>query len=110
VVYSLASLHEMITGIMMTTITIAYLKSQSRRIYPKLGLVVLVIFFLSLLPFPPHGIGAGGIFVLIATYLYLYKTWNELKTENREIPALVLTTLILLVINIVIGLRLTGMI
>jgi len=108
--YSLASLHDMLTGVMVTAITIAYLKSRSRRVHPKLALVVLTIFFISLLPSPLHGIRVGSMLALIAVYVYLYKTWDEFKTENWEIPALALAVLILMAINIVVGLRLTGVI
>lgn len=107
-VYNIAGLHDINTGIMIVTITIAYLKSRSRGICPKLGLAVMIIFFSSILPSPIHGRGIFGMFVLIALYAYLYKLWSEFKTENWEIPILVLIALILNMINIIIGLGLVG--
>lgn len=108
VVYSLTGIHDVIAGGIIAAITIAYLKSRAKEVQPQLGLVVLAIIVLSFLLSPLHGKGISGILILTATYVYLYKTWDEFQTTNWEIPALILVVFILMVINIVIGLRLTG--
>ena len=107
-VYTLGALHDMNTGIILTCLTIAYLKSRSRNIEPAFGLATLAVFIITLLPTPFHGTGIFGIFSLVVTYAYLYKTWGEFKTKNREIPYLVLSALLFIMMNIIIGQRLIG--
>lgn len=101
--FNLAAVHDVNTGIILTTLVIAYLKSRSMGIHAGWGLLALVIFILSILPTPLHGTGIWGIAALITTYIYLYKIWG-----NREIAVLVATAVLLMMLNIVLGLKLRG--
>ncbi len=108
VVYSLSGVHDLNTGIILTLLTIAFLKSRARNIQPNLAIATLIIFVVSILPTPFHGTGIFGILTLVFSYTYLHKTWNEFDTKNDEIPILVLTALILIMLNILIGLYISG--
>lgn len=103
-VFNLAALHDMNTGIILTTLTIAYLKSRSRENHTVLGLVALSVFILSVLPTPLHGTGIWGIAALVSTYAYLYRIWNI----DREVTLLVLTAILLMMVNIILGFKLRG--
>ena len=70
-VFNLAALHDMNTGIILTTLVIAYLKSRSPGNNASLGLLTLAVFILSVLPTPLHGTGVWGIAALLTTYGYL---------------------------------------
>lgn len=101
--FNLAAVHDVNTGIILTTLVIAYLKSRSREIHAGWGLLALVIFILSILPTPLHGTGIWGIAALITTYIYLYKIWG-----NSELTLLVTTSVLLMMFNILLGLKLRG--
>ncbi len=103
-VFNLAALHDLNTGIILTALTIAYLKSRSRKAHELSGLIALAVFLLSILPTPLHGTGIWGIAALLATYVYLYNIWGI----NREISLLVLTSILLMMLNIALGLKLRG--
>ncbi len=100
--FNLAAIHDVNTGIILTLLVIAYLKSRSLR-YANLGVLALVVFLLSILPTPLHGTGIWGIAALITAYIYLYKTWG-----NREVANLVATAVFLMMLNIILGLKLRG--
>lgn len=102
-VFNLAALHDVNTGIILTTLTIAYLKSRLFRIHVGSGLFALAIFILSILPTPIHGTGIWGIAAIVTAYFYLYRVWG-----NREITALVLTAMLFMMVNIILGLKLRG--
>ena len=102
-VFNLAALHDMNTGIILTVLVIAYLKSRSRGYHAVPGLLALSVFILSILPTPLHGTGIWGILALLSTYAYLYKIWGD-----REVTLLVLTALLLMMVNIVLGFKLKG--
>lgn len=101
--FNLAAIHDVNTGIIMTTLTIAYLKSRKMKDIGIYGLLALVIFLISILPTPLHGKGIWGIVILLTTYIFLYRAWN-----NKEISALLLTAILLMMVNIVLGLILRG--
>ncbi len=107
-VYSLSGVHDLNTGIILTLLTIAFLKSRARNIQPNLAIAALIIFVVSILPTPFHGTGIFGILTLVFSYTYLHKTWNEFDTKNSEIPTLVLAALILTMLNVLIGLYISG--
>ena len=98
--FNLAALHDVNTGIILTTLTIAYLKNRQA---PE-ALAALVIFIISILPTPLHGTGILGIAALLTSYIYLYRIWGK----NREISFLVLTALLVMMANIALGLKLRG--
>ncbi len=102
-VFNLAAVHDVNTGIILTTLVIAYLKSRSLGFHAGSGLLALVIFILSILPTPLHGTGIWGIAALLTTYIYLYKIW-----ENGELKILVTTAVLLMMLNIILGLKLRG--
>lgn len=101
-VFNLAALHDVNTGIILTTLAIAYLKSRSSK-YARIGLLALIVFILSILPTPLHGTGIWGIVALLTSYIYLYKIRG-----NREITILVGAAIILMMLNILLGLKLRG--
>ncbi len=101
-VFNLAALHDVNTGIILTTLVIAYLKSRSSK-NAALGLLALIVFILSILPTPLHGTGIWGIAALLTAYAYLYKIWG-----NREITVLVGAAIILMMLNILLGFKLRG--
>lgn len=101
--FNLAAIHDVNTGIIMTTLTIAYLKSRKMKDIGIYGLLALVIFLISILPTPLHGKGIWGIVILLTTYIFLYRAWN-----NKEISVLLLTAILLTMVNIVLGLKLRG--
>jgi len=101
--FNLAAIHDVNTGIIMTTLTISYLKTRRMKDIGGYGLLALVIFFLSILPTPIHGRGIWGIVTLLTTYIFLYRAW-----DNKEITALLLTAILLMMVNIVLGLKLRG--
>jgi len=103
-VYTLQALHDMNTGIILATLTIAYLKGRTAT-HSNLGLVALVFFIISLLPTPFHGTGILGIAVLLCTYAFVYYNW-----QHVEIRSLALVALIIIMLNVVIGFRLRGII
>lgn len=98
--FNLAALHDVNTGIILTTLTIAYLKNRKA---PE-ALAALAVFILSILPTPLHGTGLPGIAALLTSYIYLYR----ISGRNREISSLVLTAVLLIMANIVLGLKLRG--
>jgi len=98
--FNLAALHDVNTGIILTTLTIAYFKNRQA---PE-ALAALVVFILSILPTPFHGTGILGIAALLTSYIYLYRIWGK----NREISFLVLTALLVMMANIALGLKLRG--
>lgn len=102
-VYNLAALHDVNTGIILTLLIIAYLKSRSPGIPSNPGLLALIVFILSILPTPLHGTGIWGIAALVTTYIFLYKTWGM-----REVTNLVATAVFLMMLNIILGLKLRG--
>ncbi len=101
-VYTLQALHDMNTGIILTTLAVAYLKGRTAS-HPTLGLTALIIFIISLLPTPFHGTGILGIWVIVSTYAYLYYNWEEKDVRN-----LLVTALLVIMINILLGFRLAG--
>lgn len=102
-VFNLAALHDVNTGIILALLVIAYLKSRASGRRTALGLLALVVFVISILPTPLHGTGIWGIAALLTTYIYLYKTWG-----NREITTLVTTAVLLMMLNIILGFKLRG--
>jgi len=98
--FNLAALHDVNTGIILTTLTIAYLKNRQA---PE-ALAALAVLVISILPTPLHGTGILGIAALITSYIYLYRIWGK----NQEISMLVLTALLLMMANIALGLKLRG--
>ncbi len=98
--FNLAALHDVNTGIILTTLTIAYLKNRNSIE----ALAALLVFIISILPTPLHGTGILGIAALLASYIYLYRIWGK----KREISFLVLTALLLMMANIALGLKLRG--
>jgi len=98
--FNLAALHDVNTGIILTTLAIAYVKNRQA---PE-ALAALVIFIISILPTPFHGTGILGIAALLTSYIYLYRIWGK----NREISFLVLTALLVMMANIALGLKLRG--
>ena len=103
-VFNLAALHDMNTGIILTTLVIAYLKSRSSGNNAFLGLLALAVFILSVLPTPLHGTGVWGIAALLTTYGYLYRIWDI----NSEVTFLVLTAILFMMLNILLGFKLRG--
>ncbi len=102
-VFNLAAIHDVNTGIILTTLTIAYLKSRSRGIHAEWGLLALAVFILSVLPTPIHGTGIPGIAALLTAYIFLYRICGE-----REITLLASTSVLLMMLNIILGLKLRG--
>lgn len=98
--FNLAAIHDVNTGIILTTLTIAYLKNRQSRA----GLAALAVFVISVLPTPLHGTGVLGIAALLTSYSYLYRIWGK----NKEISRLVLCTILLMMANIMLGLKLRG--
>jgi len=80
--FNLAAIHDVNTGIILTTLMIAYLKNR----HSQAGLAALAVFVLSILPTPLHGTGVLGIAALLTSYFYLYRIWGK----NREISLLIL--------------------
>ena len=103
-VFNLPAIHDVNTGIILTTLIIAYIKSRAGKVHERIGLLALVIFLLSVLPTPIHGTGIWGITALLSTYAYLYRVWGK----DREITYLVLTALIFIMLNILLGFKLRG--
>lgn len=101
--FNLAAIHDVNTGIIMTTLTIAYLKSRKIKDNGFYGLLALVVFLFSIFPTPIHGTGIWGMVTLLMTYIFLYRAW-----DNKEITALLLTAILFMVVNIVLGLKLRG--
>lgn len=102
-VFNLAAIHDMNTGIILTTLVIAYLKCRTVRAHAIPGLLALLIFIVSILPTPVHGTGVWGIGALVATYVYLYRIW-----DNREVMPLVLAAILFMMMNIILGFKLRG--
>ena len=103
-VYNLTAIHDVNTGIILTTLVIAYLKSRPQKAHATMGLLALAVFVLSVLPTPLHGTGVWGIAVLLTTYGYLYRIWDI----NREVTSLVLTAILFMMLNILLGFKLRG--
>ena len=103
-VFNLGAIHDVNTGIILTTLVIAYIKSRAGKIHERIGLLALAVFLLSVLPTPIHGTGIWGITALLSTYAYLYRVWGK----DREITYLVLTALIFIMLNILLGFKLRG--
>lgn len=102
-VFNLAALHDVNTGIILATLFIAYLKSRASGRHAGLGLLALLVFIVSILPTPLHGTGIWGIAALLAAYIYLYNIWGD-----REITVLVTTAVLLMMLNIILGFKLRG--
>ena len=98
--FNLAALHDVNTGIILTTLTIAYLKNRDAIE----ALAAVLVFIISILPTPLHGTGILGIVALLTSYIYLYRIWGK----NREISFLVLAALLVMMANIALGLKLRG--
>jgi hypothetical protein len=98
--FNLAAVHDVNTGVILTTLTIAYLKNRQA---PE-ALAAFSVFIISILPTPLHGTGILGIASLITSYIYLYRIWGK----NREISFLVLTALLVMMANIALGMKLRG--
>jgi len=105
-VFNLGAIHDINTGIILTLLVIAFLKSRSQGYNTGTGLIALALFILTILPTPIHGTGIWGIITLLATYIYLYKIWGK----NQEITFLIMTALLLMMLNIILGLKLRGII
>jgi len=101
--FSLSAIHDINTGIIMTLLTIACLKSRKMKDIGGYGLLALMMFLLSILPTPIHGRGIWGIITLLTTYIFLYNAY-----DNKEITALLLIAILLMMCNIILGLKLTG--
>jgi len=101
--FNLSAIHDVNTGIILTTLVIAYMKSRKMKDIGIYGLLALVIFLFSILPTPIHGKGIWGIMTLLTTYIFLYRAW-----DNKEITAFLLTAIVLMMVNIVLGLKLRG--
>lgn len=101
--FTLSAIHDVNTGIILTTLTIAYFKNRKIRPSDYSGPLALVVFILSILPTPVHGTGFWGIATLLTAYIFLYRSW-----EDKEISALLLTAVLLMMVNIVLGLKLRG--
>ena len=102
-VYNLAAVHDVNTGIILTTLVIANIKSRQAGLHQGFGLLALFVFIISILPTPLHGTGVWGIAALITTYIYLYNIW-----DNRELMILVTTAVLLMMVNIALGFKLRG--
>lgn len=102
-VFNLAAVHDVNTGIILTTLVIANIKSRQTGLHQGFGLLALSVFIISILPTPLHGTGIWGIAALITTYTYLYKIW-----DNRELTILVTAAVLLMMVNILLGLKLRG--
>jgi len=98
--FNLAAIHDVNTGIILTTLMIAYLKNR----HSQAGLAALAVFVLSILPTPLHGTGVLGIAALLTSYFYLYRIWGK----NREISLLILCSILFMMANITLGLKLRG--
>jgi len=101
-VFNLAALHDMNTGVILTALVIAYLKSRSSK-NAYMGLLALIVFILSILPTPLHGTGVWGIAALLTAYAYLYKI-----RDDKEVTILVSAAIILMMLNILLGFKLRG--
>lgn len=101
--FNLSAIHDVNTGIILTTLTIAYIKSRKLKDSHLSRHLALAMFILSILPTPVHGTGFWGIATLLTTYVFLYRTW-----DNKEIAALLVTAVLLMMVNIVLGLKLRG--
>lgn len=102
-VFNLAALHDVNTGIILTLLVIAYLKSRALGMHTASGLLALMIFIASILPTPLHGTGILGIAALISAYVYLYKIWGE-----KEMTILVSASVLIMMFNIALGIKLRG--
>lgn len=102
--FNLSAIHDVNTGIILTLLIIAYLKCRSLKVHAGLGLLALFAFSISIMPTPIHGTGVWGIVVLLATYAYLYRIWGI----DREVGIFVLVALLLMMSNIILGLKLRG--
>ncbi|HYN44564.1 MAG TPA: hypothetical protein VER35_01055 [Candidatus Limnocylindrales bacterium] len=101
--FNLSAIHDVNTGIILTTLTIAYIKSRKLEPSHFSGFLALATFILSILPTPLHGTGIWGIATLLTTYIFFIRTWG-----NKEIALLLLTAVVLMMINIGLGLKLRG--
>jgi len=101
--FNIGAIHDVNTGIILTTLTIAYIKSRKLGSVGFSGHLALAMFILSIIPTPLHGTGIWGIATLLTTYVFLYRTW-----ENKEIAFLLITAVLLMMVNIVLGLKLRG--
>jgi hypothetical protein len=101
-VYTLQALHDLNTGIILTTLAVAYLKGRTAS-HPYLGLAAIIMFIISLLPTPFHGTGILGIGVIVFIYADLFYNW-----DNKEMRYFLVTAMFVVMINILIGFRLIG--
>ncbi|HIH45185.1 MAG TPA: hypothetical protein HA257_09005 [Candidatus Methanoperedenaceae archaeon] len=104
IVYSLEGLHELNSGIILASFAFAFYRSYRAGREPFLAAFALLIFALSILPTPLHGTGVWGIVSLAVTYLYLLRIWGK----DTETTMLVLVALGFMMLNIAVGLRLSG--
>lgn len=101
--FNLSAIHDVNTGIILTTLTIAYIRSRKLSQSHFSGILALSTFILSILPTPFHGTGVWGIATLITTYIFLYSLW-----ENKEVRTLLLAALVFMMVNVILGLKLRG--
>lgn len=101
--FNLSAIHDVNTGIILTTLTIAYVKSRKIEQSHFSGILALATFVLSILPTPLHGTGIWGIATLWTTYIFLYWTW-----EDKEVRTLLLAAVIFMMTNVILGLKLRG--
>lgn len=101
--FNLSAIHDVNTGIIITTLSIAYFKSMKYGSGDFSGHLAFGMFIFSILPTPLHGTGIWGIANLLTTYIFLYRTWG-----NKEVRTLLLATVIFMMANVILGLKLRG--
>ena len=101
--FNLSAIHDVNTGIILTTLTIAYFKSMKSGQHEFSGHLAFGMFIFSILPTPLHGTGIWGIATLLTTYIFLNRAW-----ENKEIRTLLLAAMIFMMANVILGLKLRG--
>lgn len=104
VVYTLEGVHELNSGIILASLVFALYRSYRAGRELRLAALALLIFAVSILPTPLHGTGVWGIVSLAVTYLYLSKIWGK----DSETTMLLLVALGFMMLNIIVGLRLSG--
>ena len=101
--FNLSAIHDVNTGIILTTLAIAYFKNIKSEPRELSGHLAFGMFLFSILPTPLHGTGIWGIATLLTTYIFLYRTWG-----NKEVRSLLLVAVIFMMANIILGLKLRG--
>lgn len=102
--FNLAAIHDINTGIILTLLVIAIIKCYLNRNHAFIGSIVLALFILSILPTPFHGTGILGIIALLTTYIFTYMIWGK----KQEVTYYLLAALVIMMVNIVLGLKLRG--